>query len=99
MTQTQTKDKEDDAITYMANVHTVVYCQVEECGFKAEDYITAVDEAEAHHRETGHDLLGERGSAIWIGTEGRKYLDERLRAFLGDDIADEMIAAREGRST
>ena len=86
---------DDDPITYMGNVHTVIYCDVEECDFSAQYYTTAVKEAEAHHRETGHDLHGERGLAVWIGSKGREYLDARLRAIFGDDIAEEMSSARE----
>ena len=72
----------DDPITYMANVHTVIQCEDDTCGFVAADYLTAKKEAEKHHRETGHELIGEQGLAIWVGETGREYLEERTNIIL-----------------
>ena len=74
---------EETPFTYMSNVHTVVQCEADGCDFEAQDYITAKDQGEAHHRETGHELTGEQGLAIWIGQRGREFLDDRIERLLG----------------
>lgn len=76
-----------DKITFMANVHTGIGCR--SCDFRADDYTSAVKDAEAHHRKTGHELEGERGLAVWIGEEGRQMLEEHtermMKALFGPD--------------
>ena len=79
-----------NGITFQAKVHAVIKC--DECDFEAGWYLTAVDDAENHHRETGHELTGEVGLAVWIGKEGAKLLRESNKALfkaLGLDEEDE----------
>ena len=71
----------DIGITHMAKVHAVIHC--DECDFVANWYIDAIKQAEAHHRETGHELTGEVGLGVWIGDKGRKFNQERVDAILG----------------
>ena len=70
--------KEVEGISYKSNVHCVLYCDEEDCDFEATYYTTAIKEAEAHHRETGHELRGEQGLAIWVGREGNRLLQEHV---------------------
>lgn len=80
-------------ITHSVKVHAVIHC--DECDFVANGYIDAIDQAEAHHRETGHELMGEVGLAVWIGNEGRKRNQKRVDAILGPAIGEEQEAQDE----
>ena len=73
-----------EQITYMIELHTGMRCSSEGCYFEDWDYINAVKNAEAHHRETGHDLSGTRGFEVWVGSDAwrreAKEEQERLDA-------------------
>lgn len=73
-----------ESITFRSNVHTVIQC--EECAFEAEWYQTAIKEAEEHHRQTGHELRGEQGLAVWVGEQGKQMLEDRVNALLGPPV-------------
>ena len=66
-------------------VHAVIRC--EECDFRADWYITALEDGLKHHKETGHELTGEVGLAVWIGKEGKRMNAEREAALFGDKLA------------
>ena len=74
-------------MTHMVNVHTVIRC--DECGFEAEN----------HHRETGHELSGEAGLAVWVGHKGRQYNRERIEAFLGHPIEGSALKRKHNGDT
>ena len=67
---------------HSACVHYVVWCQVEGCGFRNDDYLTAREAGIEHHQATGHEVAGEEGRAVWIGEQGRKYNKEMTDARL-----------------
>ena len=79
----QPTDPEEMGLTYMVNVHCVLNCDEEGCDFSAQWYLDAKKQAEEHHRETGHELRGEMGLAVWVGKEGQKRLAERVDRVLG----------------
>ena len=74
-------------ITYATIVHLHLTCQ--SCDFETWEYIHGVKTAEAHHHETGHEIEGEQGLAVWIGKEGNTLLQDRARRLLGDPIVDD----------
>ena len=73
-------------ITYAGRVHLHLSC--ESCEFETWDYLGGIKEAEAHHKDTGHEMEGEQGSAVWIGNEGTVRLKDRAKRILGDSIVD-----------
>ncbi len=73
-------------ITYMSRVHLNVACL--SCDFQTYDYVHGEHAAEEHHRETGHELEGEMGLAVYVGEKGTGQLKEQARRLLGDDIVD-----------
>ena len=72
--------------THSATVHAAVTCT--ECDLRAKWYLDAVEKGKEHHAQTGHELTGEIGYAVWIGETGREMNrtgDQRLRAAMGQD--------------
>ena len=67
---------------HSACVHFVVWCESEGCAFRSWDYLTALKEAVKHHEDTGHEVNGEEGRAVWVGEQGRRYNKEMTDARL-----------------
>ena len=72
-----TTPKTEEPITYMSGLHADIRCEGDDCDYEDRDPDNALKNAEAHHRETGHELGGEHGFEVWVGSVGRQYLKER----------------------
>ena len=67
----------EEPVTYMIELHSDMRCCSEDCDFEDRDYLNAVENAEAHHRETGHNLVGTRGYEVWVGSDAwRQHMKE-----------------------
>ena len=76
------EQKEQASITHLARVDIAIDCEDEECGFQTTDYIEGIRQAEAHHRETGHDLYGQTNQAVWVGHMGMEKQQARVDALM-----------------
>ena len=82
--------------THMARVHAVICCQ--DCNFKAKWFLNAVEKAEEHHRQTGHELTGDMVLGVWIGDEGRKR-NRRLEDDMDDSLSGTKTESGQSETT
>ena len=73
----------DMPLTYTGLVHLVIRCDQPGCAFQTEDYTTGHQAAEDHHKATGHNLSGEEGRALWVGTPAQEHHAQQVDRLLG----------------
>ena len=69
-------------------VHLKIECS--SCDWSDDDYETAIAAAREHHKATGHDLVGDAGYAVNIGSKAHDRLSRQLFQRLGPRIAADM---------
>ena len=88
----------EEPVTYMIELHTDMRCDSEDCDFEDRHYLNAVEKAEAHHRETGHNLIGTRGYEVWVGSDAWRQQKKEEQELLDTATQRRKAAAQERRA-
>lgn len=70
----------------------LIHCRIQcsQCAWEDDDYQNAISAAKEHHAATGHNLVGETGYSVHIGTVANDRLIRRLAQTVGTNVAQAM---------
>lgn len=71
---------------------SLVHCRIQcsQCDWEEDDYLNAIAAAKDHHAKTGHNLTGETGYSVHIGTVANERLIRQMAQTVGPDVAQAM---------